>query len=178
MERQRTMHEQWDLEDIDLEDVFLADGSDGADEGEDREAAADGWADGPRILMMTPGELGRLGEAVAGIFLTHAGYEIIEHGYRCPEGEADYIVYDPVEECTVLVEVKTRRARRLPVASYPEEAVDARKQRRYRRIAACYLMDNFPVPAIRFDVVGITFVGSRIVDIVQRYEAFDWECER
>ena len=40
---------------------------------------------------------------MAGIFLTHEGYELIEHGYRCPEGEADYIAYDPVEECVVLV---------------------------------------------------------------------------
>lgn len=177
MERRRTMHEQWDLENIDFEDVFSIDDPD-LDESEDGVLDDPAGPDGLGVLSLTPGELGRLGESVAGIFLTHEGYELIEHGYRCPEGEADYIAYDPVEECVVLVEVKTRRARRIPSESYPEEAVDARKQRRYRRIASCYLMDNFPVPAIRFDVIGVTFVGSHVVDIVHRYEAFDWECDR
>ena len=47
----------------------------------------------------------------------------------------------------------------------------------YRRIAASYLMDNFPVPSLRFDTIGVVVDGDDQVGIVQACGAFDWECE-
>lgn len=164
MQRERTIHERWNLCEIDWDDAF-------------GEGEAPLWHDVP-VQNLTPHELGELGEYLAGLFLVRNGYELIQHSYRCPEGEADYVAYDQIEECIVLVEVKTRRARERSGDAYPEEAVDARKQRRYRRIAASYQMDNFPVPSLRFDTVGITVYRQNAIEIEQACGAFDWECEQ
>ena len=74
---------------------------------------------------LTPHEIGVLGEAIAASYLEDRGYEVLEHGYRCREGEADLIAYDYDSNEVVLVEVKSRRAR--PGEDVrPEEAVDGR----------------------------------------------------
>ena len=161
---QRTVSEKWDLGDIspELTDALVED---------------IGFPADVAVENLTPHELGILGEALAGAFLISNGYEILEHGYRCREGEADYVAYDSADECIVLVEVKTRRRRSLSKGAYPEEAVDARKRKRYRRIAASYLMDNFPVPSLRFDTIGVVVDGDDQVGILQACGAFDWECE-
>lgn len=165
MDRQRCVREQWDLQGIDMEEVLSATDSEGR------------VCPETPVAHMTPHELGRLGEALAAVFLVRSGYELIEHSYRCPEGEADYVAYDPVEECVVLVEVKTRRCTRACGEGFPEEAVDGRKRHRYRRIASHYLMENYPVPAIRFDVVSLSITAGNQVDILQICGAFDWECD-
>lgn len=94
---------------------------------------------------LTSHEVGVLGEIIASCYLEERGYDILERNYRCPEGEADLVAYDRVEEQVVLVEVKTRRARNVRSAAelYPEEAVDDGKRCRYRRIASRYLTEHF-----------------------------------
>lgn len=123
-------------------------------------------------------ELGYMGEYVAAALLVDQGLEIIEHGYRCPEGEADLIAYDADSEEVVLVEVKTRRMRRLDDDLFPEDAVDYAKQARYRRIAGCYLMDHFPIPSMRFDVVSVSVVSGFIGGVTCYKGAFDWDADR
>lgn len=49
------------------------------------------------------------------------------------------------------------------------------KARRYRRIASCYLMEHYPLKAIRFDAVGVTIRGGHIAEIEHQYNAFDWQ---
>lgn len=123
---------------------------------------------------LTPHEVGALGEAIAASYLEDRGYEVIEHGYRCSEGEADLIAYDYDSNEVVLVEVKSRRAR--PGEDVrPEEAVDGRKRARYRRIASCYVMDRFPVLSIRFDVVSVVFYTGKDAGITHFFSVFDWE---
>lgn len=129
------------------------------------------------VSELTPHELGVLGELLASTYLEELGYEILEHNYRCSEGEADLIAYDHAADEVVLIEVKSRRARP-GEPLFPEEAVDARRRKRYRRIAACYLMDRFPVLAVRFDVIAITFSSGHLADLEHLYNAFDWEAER
>ena len=44
-------------------------------------------------------------------------------------------------------------------------------------IAANYLMDRFPVPAIRFDVVAVSVASGHLAGIRHMVGAFDWEAE-
>ncbi len=125
---------------------------------------------------MSPSQIGATGELLAASYLEERGYDILEHGYRCSEGEADLIAYDFESNEIVLVEVKSRRARARDDLR-PEEAVDERKRERYRRIASCYLMDRFPVMAIRFDVVSIVFRSGMEASIKHFYSVFDWEAD-
>lgn len=129
---------------------------------------------------LTSHEVGVLGEIIASCYLEERGYDILERNYRCPEGEADLVAYDRVEEQVVLVEVKTRRARNVRSAAelYPEEAVDDGKRCRYRRIAARYLTEHFPIFALRFDVVAITMVSGGEASIEHFYDVLNEEAER
>ena len=109
------------------------------------------------IKGLSPRELGMLGELITIDYFNERGYTLLEQGYRCTEGEADLVLLD----CSTRV--------------FPEEAVDAQKQRRYRRIASCYLMEHYPLKAIRFDAVGVTIRGGHIAEIEHQYNAFDWQ---
>ena len=91
-------------------------------------------------------------ETQAAVFLEKQGYQILERNFRCPAGEIDLIAKEGEYLC--FVEVKYRSERE---TGTPEEAVDARKQKRISRAALYYLMkkglgDTTPS---RFDVVGI-----------------------
>lgn len=121
--------------------------------------------------------LGAIGEELAARYLEQRGYILVERNYRCSEGEADIVVYDDTTDEVVLVEVKTRRYRTgQEESTYPEESVTQRKQRRYRRIAYCYITDHYPVPAIRFDVIAVTLrPGSG--QVAHMTSAFDWEAD-
>lgn len=125
---------------------------------------------------LAPRELGMLGELLAIDYFEERGYRLLEHGYRCAEGEADLVLFDELDDLVVMVEVKTRR---VPVCDnsriFPEEAVNAKKQRRYRRIASCYVMEHFPVHAIRFDAVGVTIRAGRVAEVEHILQAFDWQ---
>lgn len=129
------------------------------------------------VAALGPKSLGSLGEVLAACYLDARGYEVLEHNYRCPEGEADLIAYDPESDDIVLVEVKTRRARASDQL-FPEEAVDNAKRRRYRRIAACYIMDHYPVLSMRFDVIAITIIGDNDADLSHYFDVFGWEAGR
>ena len=114
--------------------------------------------------------------------LKREGYEIME-AYdgktgldMALSGKADLVLLDELDDVVVMCEVKTRRvALECTTRVFPEEAVDAQKQRRYRRIASCYLMEHYPLKAIRFDAVGVTIRGGHIAEIEHQYNAFDWQ---
>ena len=38
-----------------------------------------------------------------------------------------------------------------------------------------YLMEHYPLKAIRFDAVGVTIRGGHIAEIEHQYNAFDWQ---
>ncbi len=90
------------------------------------------------IKGLSPRELGMLGELITIDYFNERGYTLLEQGYRCTEGEADLVLLDELDDVVVMAEVKTRRvALDCTTRVFPEEAVDAQKQRRYRRIASC-----------------------------------------
>ncbi len=106
--------------------------------------------------------------------LAAAGWEIVERNARTRHGELDIVARDG--RALVFVEVK---AGRLGTAFGPERpilAVDARKQRRVRKLATAWMAerrDVLPYAEIRFDAVGVTFDrADRAVDIEHVEGAF------
>jgi putative endonuclease len=93
--------------------------------------------------------LGAAGEARAVAHLIDRGFRILSRNLRSGGVEIDVIAARG--GLVVFAEVKTRRSRR---AGLPEEAVDARKQRRLVAGAAAWLREHPGAAArIRFDVI-------------------------
>lgn len=116
-----------------------------------------------RPELMSPRELGREGERIAGRYLELQGWEILERNWTCPFGEADLIARDAEGAC-VLVEVKTRLAWGERSIQPPEFAVTEEKQRRYLRMAN-YYMTLADVEALRFDVIAVSVVVGHTVKL-------------
>jgi putative endonuclease len=95
--------------------------------------------------------VGAYGERLAARYLQDQGLVILDRNWRCPEGEVDLILRDGDE--VVFCEVKTRRG-----GGYgsPAEAIDRRKVRKLRGLAARWLAESGVRPrAVRFDVVEV-----------------------
>lgn len=123
-------------------------------------------------------ELGMLGEVLAASFIEDAGLTLLERNYRCDAGEADLIAFDEDEGSLVFIEVKTRRcSSEVDPDRFPEEAIDRKKQARYRKIAACYLTQTETFRPVRFDAVGIYLIGGSCAQAVHLRDAFMWETE-
>ena len=97
---------------------------------------------------------GRAGEEAAARHLAQAGYRVLERNWRCRAGEIDLIADDA--GTLVFVEVRSRtNPTRYGTAI---EAVDARKQRKVRAVAAYYLARHASGSRpVRCDVVAVTF---------------------
>ncbi len=99
---------------------------------------------------MTSSEKGREGESLAEAFLRARGYRVLERNLRVPGGEIDLVCLDG--PTLVFVEVKRRDQKRFGTAL---SAVDARKRRRLRTLAADYAQILAPKARFRFDVVAL-----------------------
>lgn len=102
-----------------------------------------------------PRELGIRGESLALEHYAAQGCVLIDANYRTKRGEIDLIVFDPIADEVMFVEVKTRRGSAFGAA----EAVTARKLARMRAAAIEWLRDK-PYCDVRFDVVEIVLVGN------------------
>lgn len=101
--------------------------------------------------------IGRLAEDLVADRLAAAGWEVLERNARTRHGELDIVARDG--RTLVFVEVKAGRADSRFGPERPVLAVDARKQRRIRRLATAWLAANRDLPRcdrIRFDAVGVT----------------------
>jgi len=95
--------------------------------------------------------LGRLGERTAVKYLKEKGYKILEKNYKTHVGEIDIIAEK--DGVVVFVEVKTRSNGSFGT---PAEAVGYRKQEKYKKVAAEYLLKKKRTEnECRFDVFGI-----------------------
>jgi putative endonuclease len=94
--------------------------------------------------------VGREGEDAAVRLLEESGYIVIARNVRLPGGEIDVIARD--RDVIAFVEVKARDSRRFGAAL---TAVDARKQRTLRALAADWLQIAAPRARARFDVVTV-----------------------
>ncbi len=101
--------------------------------------------------------LGREGEDAAVRLLEDSGYAIVARNVRLPGGEIDVIARE--RGVIVFVEVKARESRRFGTAL---GAVDARKRRTLRALAADWLQIAAPNATARFDVVTIDAGHARL----------------
>ena len=95
---------------------------------------------------------GQQKEELAAAWLERQGYEILEHNYRCRQGEIDLIARDG--RYLVFIEVKYRNSAK---CGDPLEAVDRRKQAKILYTARQYLAGcgySSQTPC-RFDVVAV-----------------------
>lgn len=83
--------------------------------------------------------LGLKGEKLAEKHLKKAGYKVLKTNYVTPFGEADIVAFK--DGFTVFVEVKTRTSTKF---GEPKEAVDYKKQAKYRNVANYYLLTEKP----------------------------------
>lgn len=90
---------------------------------------------------------GASGEVKAAKTLKKQGFKIVARNYVTPYGEADVIAQKDGE--IFFVEVKTRSSLKFGT---PAEAVDYKKQEKYRKIAEYYIITN------KLDGVNVRFV--------------------
>lgn len=106
--------------------------------------------------MVTPVQIGRVGEDVAVRYLEGAGLVVLARNWRAAggevRGELDIVARDG--DVLVFCEVKTRRG---AGTGGPLAAVTPRKQAQLRQLAAAFLSGHpHRRSGVRFDVVGIT----------------------
>jgi len=95
--------------------------------------------------------VGHAGEVAALRHLEGQGFRILARDWRTRLGQIDIVAEDG--ETLVLVEVKARRGTSFGL---PEEAVDARKQRKLRTLLEVYRAQTHRrEQACRIDVVGL-----------------------
>jgi putative endonuclease len=95
--------------------------------------------------------VGAYGERLAARHLQEIGLTLLWRNWRCADGEIDLILRDGAD--LVFCEVKTRRT---AAFGPPAAAVDHRKVRRLRHLAARFLTDEgVRTESIRFDVVEV-----------------------
>ena len=113
-------------------------------------------------------EMGSKGEEAAVQYLNRKGFDIRDRNWRCQAGEVDIVAED--EEALVFIEVKTRACCE---RGFPEEAVDAKKRKRYEKIAGYYLKYNHVDDKnIRFDVISILVVAPERAFLRHHKNAF------
>jgi|LAHS01.1.fsa_nt_gb putative endonuclease len=141
----------------------------------DEEPGDDGEKDKGRkpLSEYSSKEIGDEGESLAASYLERRGYVLVDRNWSSSAGEVDIIAEDDDE--TVLLEVKTRLALGEDADTMPELAVDAKKQRRYRRLALLYLADHPHVSSVRFDVIAINLVAERTARLRHLIGAFSWD---
>jgi putative endonuclease len=100
-------------------------------------------------------KIAQLGEDLAASHLERRGYAIVARNARTRFGEIDVIATRPGE--LVFVEVKARRV--AGGAGTALDAIDYRKVRQVRRLAAAWLAETPERPRadeLRFDVIAVT----------------------
>lgn len=118
--------------------------------------------------------LGEAAESIVAARLAADRWEIVARNARTRLGELDIVALDG--RALVFVEVKAGRAGSAFGPERPVLAVDRRKQRRIRRLAAAWMAERRDGPRyaeIRFDAVGVTFDrAGHVIDIEHIENAF------
>ena len=105
--------------------------------------------------------LGAYGELLAARHLTSQGMVLLDHNWRCPQGEIDLVLREG--RTLVICEVKTRSSHEFGT---PHESIKRAKVDRLRRLAAAWLEAHAARPAgIRIDLVAIVQPRDGVPDI-------------
>jgi putative endonuclease len=117
---------------------------------------------------------GQQAEELVARRLAAAGWEIVERNARTRYGELDIVAREG--RTLVFLEVKAGRSGTSFGPERPILAVDARKQRRVRKLATAWMSERRgvqPYAEIRFDAVGVSFDrAGRVIDIEHIRAAF------
>ncbi len=116
---------------------------------------------------------GQMAEDLVARRLAAAGWFIVERNARTRYGELDIVAR--AGSTLVFVEVKAGRAGAAFGPERPILAIDARKQRRVRKLATAWMAErDLPrYDEIRFDAIGVTFDrAGRAVDVEHIPAAF------
>ncbi len=128
----------------------------------------------PSEMTVARQRTGRIAEELVARRLAAAGWEIVERNARTRHGELDIVALDG--RALVFVEVKAARQGAALGPERPVLAVDARKQRRVRRLATAWMAERRETPPyadIRFDAVGVTLDrAGRPLDVEHIVGAF------
>jgi len=117
--------------------------------------------------QLSPDELCKKGETLAGKLLKKRGYKILKRNYVSKYGEIDIVAYD--KGTISFVEVKTRRSENY---GPPELAVTGEKRKRIIRAALNYLVINHIEDIdCRFDVVSILFKENNNKPDIELFES-------
>ena len=96
-------------------------------------------------------KIGSIGEKLASDYLERIGYSILQHNFRCRNGEIDIIACN--SEYIVFFEVKTRKG---STPLHPTLSVTKAKGKRIRELASIYLMEHEDeTRQPRFDVISV-----------------------
>lgn len=108
-------------------------------------------------------DLQKLANAAAAAFLASTGdrCEVNVEGYECREGSVELTAREG--DCTLLVRVRARRGESVIANGEDFLTITERDRRRAQRVMACYLMDNYPCSAIRYDVMNVICSESRSI---------------
>jgi len=111
---------------------------------------------------------GRAGERAALQAYRRRGYRPVARNWRCPVGELDLVLARG--DALVVCEVKARRGRGFGDGW---EAVDARKRRKVRAVAAAFLQSTGLRPAaVRFDVASVRVRADGSAEVQVFEDAF------
>ena len=111
---------------------------------------------------------GEKGEQIAVNFLRRLGYQIAQQNYRCRQGEIDIIAKDGAT--LVFIEVKTKAQ---AAFGAPQAMVTPTKQKTITQVAMRYVQQHhFLNTALRFDVIGITFLSNGRTEVEHFPAAF------
>jgi putative endonuclease len=132
---------------------------------------ADGAYRRPQMTVQRQ-RIGRAAEELVAIRLAGAGWEIVERNARTRFGELDIVALDG--STLVFVEVKAGREGSAYGPERPILAIDRRKQRQVRRLAAAWMGERRDLPRygeIRCDAIGVSFDRAGRVTAVEHIEA-------
>ncbi|WP_026555242.1 YraN family protein [Arthrobacter sp. 35W] len=113
--------------------------------------------------MKAKDALGRRGEILAADYLEDLGIRVIDHNWRCRNGEIDLVAVDG--STLVIAEVKTRRSLRY---GHPFESITAAKLARLRTLAVLWSREHaVHLPALRIDAVAVIDPGGGRPPVVE-----------
>lgn len=117
--------------------------------------------------MARHNDFGREAESLAQTFFEEHGYEICDLNWTHEKAELDLVVY---KDCIlVFVEVKARSRTDF---GFPDDAVNARKQKLMARAAEAYVHIMGYKGEIRFDIFSVLQTGSGQPQVTHHPDAF------
>ncbi len=117
--------------------------------------------------MSKHNKIGIKGEQLAAGFLLNKGYIILHHNWRAGKKEVDIIAFK--DDMLVILEIKTRSSCKV---SYPEEAVNRKKQQFLKAAALAFSHAHPEYRNIRFDIISVLLDGDEVKEIIYFEEAF------